>query len=131
VDRRAAVAAVQRGLLDYDRNIFRDAAGLQDSLHQVEDAWRDFSDHAGGDQAATATERLRLRETAALLANARWSLSSSLLRTESRGMHQRTDAPQTRPELAHRITVGGLQQLWHRARPVPLQVHPATAEAAA
>ena len=119
VDRPAAVAAVQRALLDYDRNIFRDAAGLLDSQARIEAAWRDFSDHAHGG-AASVTEQLRLRETAALLANARWSVSAALRREESRGMHRRTDAPATRPEFAHRIAVGGLQKLWHRADSVPL-----------
>jgi len=121
VDRAAAVAAVQRALLDYDRNVFRDAAGLLDSQARIEAAWRDFSDHAhgGSDGSSGVTEQLRLRETAALLANARWSVSAALRREESRGMHQRTDAPATRPEFAHRIAVGGLQQLWHRADAVP------------
>ena len=120
VDRGAAVAAVQRGLLDYDRNIFRDAAGLNDSLLHIDAAWRDFSDHADGGSAPPTT-RLRLRETAALLANARWSVGSALQREESRGMHRRTDAPQTRAEFAHRIAVGGLRRVWHRADPVPAE----------
>jgi succinate dehydrogenase/fumarate reductase flavoprotein subunit len=118
VDRGAAVAAVQRALLDYDRNIFRDAAGLGDSLLHLEAAWRDVSEHAEGGT-GSVTEQLRLRETAALLANARWSVSAALKREESRGMHRRTDAPATLPEFAHRIAVGGLQQLWHRADAVP------------
>ena len=39
------------------------------------------------------TGRLRAREAAAVAAAARWSLAAALARTESRGMHRRTDLP--------------------------------------
>ncbi len=114
VDRPAAVAAVQRAMLDYDRNIFRDAVGLSASQARLEAAWQDVSDHAAAD-ATNATQTLRLRETAALLATARWSVGSALQRRETRGMHRRTDIPRTLPGYAHRLTVGGLRRVWHRA----------------
>lgn len=114
VDRRAAVAAVQRALLDVDRNIFRSAVGLSASRQELDGHWQQIADHAHGPDDATPTERLRQRETAALLASARWSVASSLQREESRGMHQRTDAPATKPELAQRLVTGGLDRLWHR-----------------
>jgi succinate dehydrogenase/fumarate reductase flavoprotein subunit len=131
VDRRAAVAVVQRAMLAYDRNVFRTAAGSAASLAELDAAWRELSDHAHtpaqGNSTADATARLRLRETAALLASARWSVASSLQRPETRGMHWRSDAPQADPALAHRIVTGGLQALWHRAEAVALDAAEATA----
>jgi succinate dehydrogenase/fumarate reductase flavoprotein subunit len=118
IDRHAAVATVQRALLDYDRNIFRNGAGLADSLAALDADWRNVSQHADGSSAPDPRSRLRLRETAALLATARWSVSSALLRNESRGMHRRTDATAAKPEFAHRIVVGGLHELRHRSEAV-------------
>lgn len=117
-NRRAAVAAVQRALLDVDRNLFRSAAGLQASQRELEQHWQQSADRSP--EAASPTERLRQRETAALLACARWSVASALQRDESRGMHQRTDAPATRPERAHRLVTGGLDRPWHRREAVAI-----------
>lgn len=111
VDRAATVAAVQRAMLDFDRNIFRSGAALGESLRDLSGRWHDLSASAQGGPA----DRLRTRETAALLATARWSVSSALQRNESRGMHRRTDAPAARDDFAHRLSIGGLQALWHRA----------------
>jgi len=114
VDRAAIVADVQRATLAFDRNIFRDGPALAASLRQLDQRWDEVSTHA----AATAGDRLRQRETAALVATARWSVSSALRRDESRGMHRRVDAPAPRPQWARRLHVGGLHTLWHRVEPV-------------
>ncbi|KAF1042969.1 FAD-dependent oxidoreductase [Xylophilus sp.] len=129
-DRTAAVATVQRATLDYDRNIFRSANGLGESVTALDGVWRAIS--AGGCAPAPAdpVQRLRLRETAALVATARWSVHSAFLRPESRGMHRRVDAPASDPAWAHRIVTGGLDRIWHRAEPAgtgPAQpIHPLT-----
>jgi len=115
IDRAAVVASVQRATLDVERNLFRSGPALAQSLRELGSRWDEVAMHAQ----AGGRDRLRLREAAALLANARWSVSAALLRDESRGMHWRTDAPAPRPELAHRLTVGGLQTLWHRPEAVP------------
>ncbi len=111
LDRQETVVAVQRSVLAVDRNIFRSGPALAASLAEFDERWHEVS---RGAQGASAIDTLRTRETAAMLATARWSVSSALQRSESRGMHQRTDAPQTEPTLAHRIVVGGLESVWHR-----------------
>lgn len=117
VDRAGVVALVQRAMLDLDRNLFRHGDALAADGARLDAAWRELSAHG---QAPDDDPRavLRLRETAALLANARWSKAAALARAESRGMHQRLDAPQPRPELAHRLVTGGLHRVWRRADPV-------------
>ncbi|SDP42147.1 Succinate dehydrogenase/fumarate reductase, flavoprotein subunit [Rhodoferax sp. OV413] len=110
VDNAAVLATLQRPMLDYDLNIFRSGPALARSKAQLDSAWHSFSAHAQG----SGRSVLRTRETAALLATARWCAAAALARTESRGMHRRTDMPRADPGQAHRTTVGGLAQVWHR-----------------
>ncbi|WP_342133219.1 FAD-binding protein [Hydrogenophaga sp. OTU3427] len=113
-DTATALARLQRPMLDPALNLFRHGAALARSQRDLDSDWADWRAHAGGD----ATQALRHREMAALLATARWSLASALARTESRGMHLRTDAPATLPTFAHPIHAGGLDRVWTRA-PAP------------
>ncbi len=117
---RAAVAAVQAEMLPPRKALFRSGAALQASAGRLDTLWTGLRDHAGADGPAA----LRSREAAALIAHARWCLRAALARTESRGMHNRTDAPARDPGLAHRLVIAGLDQV--DARP-----HWAPAEAAA
>jgi succinate dehydrogenase/fumarate reductase flavoprotein subunit len=52
------------------------------------------------------------RETAAMIATARWTHAATLARPESRGMHRRTDVPETIPSQARRLRIGGLDEIW-------------------
>jgi succinate dehydrogenase/fumarate reductase flavoprotein subunit len=110
VDRRAVVRATQDEILPLDKNLFRSGPALQSSLLQLETAWRELRDHDCGEE----SEAVAAREAAALVASARWSYSSALSRTESRGMHERTEAPQKQANLAPRLLVGGLERVWTR-----------------
>ena len=114
LDSAATVQRLQRPMLDLDLNVFRDGAALQRSLVALNDDWQSWRDHARGE----GIDVLRQRETAALLATARWCSTAALARDESRGMHQRTDRPEMRAGAAHRLTVGGLDQTWTSPHPV-------------
>lgn len=116
LDTSGLIAAVQRPMLGLDLNIFRSGVALRHSIQKLDSWWQPLREHAGGSDDSRAL--LRSREAAALLATARWSARAALARNESRGMHQRTDAPSTRPDLAHRISVGGLDQISIRPEPV-------------
>jgi succinate dehydrogenase/fumarate reductase flavoprotein subunit len=108
VDLRGALAIVQAEMLAYDRNIFRHGERLQRTAGLLDDVWSEVSGHALGEH----DNVLRSRETAAMLATARWSAASALARNESRGMHQRQDRPETDGRFAASILSGGLDSVW-------------------
>ncbi|KAF0812654.1 Fumarate reductase flavoprotein subunit [Andreprevotia sp. IGB-42] len=93
-------------MLPLDKNYFRTGAGLRQSLTLLDDAWQAIRDSAGVDGA----DRMKWRETAALVASGRWSYRGALARAESRGMHHRLDHRQTDAALAHRLVQHGVDQ---------------------
>ncbi len=105
VDIAAVRAVVSRELNDPHKNLFRSGPGLARSLAALEDLWAQVTDYAPG---GADRDGLRSREAAALVAAGRWVLSAAIVRRESRGMHQRTDAPHRDPRFTATITVGGL-----------------------
>jgi succinate dehydrogenase/fumarate reductase flavoprotein subunit len=109
-DRQAAVALVREEMGAFEKNMFRHGAALRASAEALGGAFRELADVAG----PAAGDRLRLRETAALLAAARWSKLAAVTRQESRGMHRRRDATEALPRFARRQTIGGLEQVWSR-----------------
>jgi len=110
VDLRGALSAIQGEMLAYDRNIFRSGEKLARSVDVLEDVWAEVDARAAG----AGADLLRTRETAAMLATARWCAASALARDESRGMHQREDRPRLDPNFGHRILSGGLDRVWTR-----------------
>ncbi|WP_245453883.1 hypothetical protein [Bradyrhizobium sp. AC87j1] len=89
----------------FDKNLFRTGTGLAASSRTLEDLWREVADHGHSGSIA-------LRETAALLATARWSVATAAARNESRGLHRREDCPAQDPRLAARLLSGGLDRVW-------------------
>lgn len=110
VDLHAVLSTVQREMLAYDRNVFRSGEKLERSVDALENVWAEFDARAEG----VGADLLRTRETAAMLATARWCAASALARDESRGMHQREDRPRLDPGFNHRILSGGLDRVWTR-----------------
>ncbi|VIO70849.1 L-aspartate oxidase [Bradyrhizobium ivorense] len=105
--------AVQAEVFPYELNYFRDATRLHGALARLDTAWLDVSDA----DAAGATDILRARESAAMLATARWMYRSALVRQESRGMHRRDDFPDQDDRQRHYVTTGGLDDVWTSVRP--------------
>jgi succinate dehydrogenase/fumarate reductase flavoprotein subunit len=104
--------AVQDEVFPYDINYFREASRLKQSLQRLDRLWQASSDAEGG----TGDHILCARETAAMLATARWMYRSALARTETRGMHRREDFPRQDEGQRHHITTGGLDQVWTSTR---------------
>jgi succinate dehydrogenase/fumarate reductase flavoprotein subunit len=101
------IANARREATHYDINLFRHGRKLAKSLVTLEALWTAVRDHlAGGHDAA-----VRARETASIIATARWSYVAALHRAESRGQHQRDDAPQTLPQFERRQTVSGIDHI--------------------
>ncbi len=100
----AIIKAVQARCIPTTRICSRSGAKLTASLQVLEDLWRETRAHLQGDGVA----QVRARETASLVASARWCYTAALARRESRGMHQRDDAPQEDASLARRLSIRGL-----------------------
>jgi len=110
VDTAAVVQTVKDELLPYDKIMFRHGARLERSLARLDAAWADVRDHLQ----ASGTRAVSARETAALVASARWTYRAAAQRTESRGMHQREDHPTSDARFSRRLLVGGANAVWTR-----------------
>jgi succinate dehydrogenase/fumarate reductase flavoprotein subunit len=113
-DWRGLLAAVQAEMLPVGRNAVRSGPQLDTALGTLDALWADARDTLRG----TGREVRHAREAAAMIAMARWADRSALARTESRGMHYRTDFPATDPAQRHRLRTGGLDRVWTAAAPI-------------
>jgi succinate dehydrogenase/fumarate reductase flavoprotein subunit len=105
--------AVRDEVFPYELNYFREAGRLGGALRRLDALWTE----ASSADAANASDVLRAREGAAMLATARWMYRSALARQESRGMHRRDDFPDQDDRRRHYITSGGLDEVWTSFRP--------------
>jgi succinate dehydrogenase/fumarate reductase flavoprotein subunit len=115
-------ASVQAEMIPFERNYWRSGEHLEASLDRFGAEWaeiRDGSLTAGaGSSRDAARNLLRSREAAAMLATARWINASALARTETRGLHRRSDFPDLDPAQTHHLISGGLDAVWVRRRQV-------------
>jgi len=107
------VRRVQEELLPPERTLLRSGHALAASAAALDGVW----DRARGGLTGIGRDLLRAREAAAVLANARWVQAAALARTESRGLHRRTDHPDRDVALQHRLLVGGLDDVGVRPEP--------------
>jgi succinate dehydrogenase/fumarate reductase flavoprotein subunit len=100
------IEAVRNEVTPLDKNFFRSGETLEKSRERLENIWRDVRDHLQGE----GLDRVRTREAASIAAAGRWSVAAALHRTESRGMHRRTDLPGKNSALAHRLVITGVDE---------------------
>lgn len=106
---------VQAEVTPYDKNYFRRADRLEDSLNRLDVLWADCE----AADAASPENVVKAREGAAMLATARWMYRSALARKESRGMARREDYPQQDAAQRHSVHAGGLREVWTRTATLP------------
>jgi succinate dehydrogenase/fumarate reductase flavoprotein subunit len=100
--------ATQNEILPPAKNGFRSDGQLRRSLDVLDGLW---SAATAGLAGSLGREQVWARETAAMIANARWAYTAALERTESRGMHQRADFPAGDPTQRRRILVTGTHEI--------------------
>ncbi|ARV62666.1 pyridine nucleotide-disulfide oxidoreductase [Nostocales cyanobacterium HT-58-2] len=108
------IQATQAEVFPYDRNYFRSEQGLTESLHKLNDLWKEVRTSLAVDD----NNIVQAREAAAMVATARWMYSSALERRETRGMHRHLDYPQQDAEQQHYLISGGLDKVWVQAQPL-------------
>jgi succinate dehydrogenase/fumarate reductase flavoprotein subunit len=108
------IKATQAEVFPYNRNYFRNEQTLTESLQRLHSLW----DEIRNSQVADNSNILRTRESAGMVATARWMYSSALERKETRGMHRHLDYPQQDTNQQHHLITGGLDQVWVKATPI-------------
>jgi succinate dehydrogenase/fumarate reductase flavoprotein subunit len=115
------IAAVRDEMLPLEKNYWRTGPGMTTSLQRFDSLWREavpsIAPLTHTDAKAGARDRMRVREAIALLAAGRWIYASANQRTESRGLHRRTDFPEQDPAQDHHLICGGLDEVWIRTSP--------------
>lgn len=109
LDPAALIKAVQDEVFPYERNWFHRGDDLHASLGRLDSLWQQVRSAA---PASGSEQTLRLREASAMLAVSRWMYRSALARTETRGMHRRTEYSSLDPAQRHRVISGGLDEVW-------------------
>ncbi len=106
---KEVIQQVQAEVFPYTRNWTRQGDELTESLDRLDALWNSIS---SGTPIGTALDIVKAREAAAMLATSRWMYRSALARNETRGMHRRRDFTAIDPQQQHRVTCGGLNELW-------------------
>jgi succinate dehydrogenase/fumarate reductase flavoprotein subunit len=107
------IAAVQDEILPLDKTFFRTEQSLRAAQARLDSAWRAARAHLRPRSAAPA-DIVQARQTAAMIATARWLVASGIARRETRGLNRRLDFPEKDSALALRLRSGGLDQVWVR-----------------
>jgi succinate dehydrogenase/fumarate reductase flavoprotein subunit len=105
----AAIKAVQSELFPLERNFSRDEMTMRGSLSRLDSAWQAFE--TAGTSSHKGESPHKARETAAMLASARWIYASALERRETRGIHRRRDHPAPDSAPPARLQVRGVARI--------------------
>lgn len=104
IDLSAVADRVHAQIAPLERSYSRSERELVESRAKLNAEWRALA----AAPSPSGSVRLRYREVAAVTACARWTVEAALLRTESRGVHRRSDFPDLDEGPASRIVVSGL-----------------------
>lgn len=99
--------AIRDEVLPLEKNLYRDDATLVTSLGSLDETWSAIR----GELTGSGRDAMRARETAALGLTARWMYRAARGRTETRGLHRRTDHPNLDPTQQRNLRVGGVDSV--------------------
>lgn len=105
----SAIEAIQSEIFPLERNFTRDEMTIRGSLSRLDSAWRAFETAKASSQESKNSHRAR--ETAAMLASARWIYASALQRPETRGIHRRRDYPGCESAPPRRLQIRGVERV--------------------
>ncbi len=116
----AVIEAVRGEMLPFDKNYWRNGTVMQQCLATLDGLWKDVAEGLAApslnDPRAQARATLKAREAASLVAAGRWVYASANERTETRGLHRRTDFPELDVNQGQHIVTGGLDTVWVKRR---------------
>ncbi len=116
------IRGVQDETLPVAKFYRRNGEYMTSALNKLNGLWNDAREGLAGDEtlsgAAAARSVVRAREAASMIASARWIFASALERTESRGLHRRSDYPDLDPTQHQHVVTGGLDDVWVKRKPV-------------
>jgi succinate dehydrogenase/fumarate reductase flavoprotein subunit len=115
-DSAELVRQVQAQMLPLEINYFRSERASRAALRRLDELWPAVHQPV----AQTVRGVTRQRETAAMLAAARWIHTAALARREMRAMHRPAEYPHTDPAQRHRLTLTGIDSITVRPDAVPL-----------
>lgn len=118
-----AIQAIKEEMLPLQKNFFRNGENLKASLERLDWLWNNgrggvTSHDASGAASRRGRDLLKAREAAAMLAGGRLMYRSAEQRTETRGIHRRSDFGKLAPDQRHYIASGGLEHIWIRKDPI-------------
>ncbi len=101
------IDSVRAEVTPLEKNYFREGNRLTASSEKLDAIWSDVKHHLAG----SGLDRLKAREAAAIAASGRWSVTAALARTESRGMHRRSDFKGNDKAFSQPITLRGIDEI--------------------
>lgn len=101
------ISSIQQEILPLEINFFRSEPVIRESLDRLHSLFSSLN----GLMSSTVQERVKSRESAGMLAVARWMYTAALIRKETRGLHALKEYPEMDPHQTHRIILSGVNDI--------------------
>ncbi|MCT8003158.1 FAD-binding protein [Sphingomonas sanguinis] len=109
---------VRDEILPLEKTLYRSGKAITASLAALDPLWSDAARCLA--RGTSGRDAMRAREAAAMTLTARWIYRSADQRKETRGLHRRSDYPQTDPAQRRNLRVSGLEKVMVQPRVSPV-----------